>query len=74
MTKKLVYVIRSKQINHSIERFLKEFMFQLSEDELNVLRSQFVTANISTMTRTNPFVFTGIVIKETIIYYFTLIL
>ena len=33
-------------------------MFQLNENELEYLRSHFVTANISIMARTNPYVFT----------------
>ena len=33
-------------------------MFQLSDDELEHLRSQFVTANISSKSRSNPYVFT----------------
>ena len=33
-------------------------MFQLSDDEVEYLRSQFVTANISNKSRSNPYVFT----------------
>ena len=33
-------------------------MFQLSDDEVEYLRSQFVTANISSKSRSNPYVFT----------------
>ena len=33
-------------------------MFQLSDNEVEYLRSQFVTANISSKSRSNPYVFT----------------
>ena len=33
-------------------------MFQLSDEEVEYLRSQFVTANISSKSRSNPYVFT----------------
>ena len=33
-------------------------MLRLSDDELEHLRSQFVTANISSKSRSNPYVFT----------------
>ena len=33
-------------------------MFQLTDYKLEYLRSQFVTANISSMVRSNPYVFT----------------
>ena len=33
-------------------------MFQLSDEEAEYLRSQFVTANISSKSRSNPYVFT----------------
>ncbi len=44
-------------------------MFQLNENELEYLRSHFVTANISIMARTNPYVFTeqGIYMLMTIL-------
>ena len=32
-------------------------MFQLSDEEVEYLRSQFVTANISSKSRSNPYVF-----------------
>ena len=34
-------------------------MFQLSDEEVEYLRSQFVTANISSKSRSNPYVFKG---------------
>ena len=33
-------------------------MFQLSDNEVEYLRSQFVTANINSKSRSNPYVFT----------------
>ena len=48
----------NEQVKRNINRFPEDFMFQLTEEEVNNLRSQFATANISTMARTNPYVFT----------------
>ena len=48
----------NQQVKRNIERFDDDMMFQLSDYELGYLRSQFVTANISSMVRTNPYVFT----------------
>ena len=42
----------------NIERFQNDMMFQLSDNEVEYLRSQFVTANISSKSRSNPYVFT----------------
>ncbi|MED9931552.1 MAG: ORF6N domain-containing protein [Coprococcus sp.] len=47
-----------KKIKRNIERFQNDMMFQLSDDEVEYLRSQFVTANISSKSRSNPYVFT----------------
>lgn len=48
----------NQQVKRNSERFPKDFMFQLTDEELYKLRSQFVTANINSMARTNPYVFT----------------
>ena len=48
----------NQQVKRNIERFPDDFMFQLTNEELSNLRSQFVTANLSTMSRSNPYVFT----------------
>ena len=48
----------NEQVIRNIERFPDSFMFQLTEDETNNLRSQNATANISTKSRTQPRVFT----------------
>ena len=57
-----VYGYELKAFNHqvkrNIERFQNDMMFQLSDDEVEYLRSQFVTANISSKSRSNPYVFT----------------
>ncbi len=48
----------NQQVKRNIERFPDDFMFQLTNEELSNLWSQFVTANLSTMSRSNPYVFT----------------
>lgn len=56
-----LYGVQTKVLNQAVKRNLKrfpdDFMFQLSEDELEKLRSQNVTTKFI-MTRTRPFVFT----------------
>ena len=56
-----LYEVETKRINEqvkrNIERFPFDFMFQLTNEELENLRSQNATTNF-TMTRTTPFVFT----------------
>ena len=46
----------NEQVRRNIDRFPSDFMFQLTDEEFNKLRSQSATANFS-MTRVNPFVF-----------------
>ncbi len=46
----------NQQVKRNKERFPEDFMFQLSEQEHNILRSQFVTAN--PMSRSRPYAFT----------------
>ena len=48
----------NQQVKRNIVRFPEDMMFQLTDYELEYLRSQFVTANISSMARSNPYVFT----------------
>ena len=48
----------NQQVKRNIERFQNDMMFQLSDNEVAYLRSQFVTANISSKSRSNPYVFT----------------
>ena len=42
----------NQQVKRNIERFQNDMMFQLSDNEVEYLRSQFVTANISSKSRT----------------------
>lgn len=48
----------NQQVKRNIFRFDEDMMFQLTDYELEYLRSHFVTANISSMVRSNPYVFT----------------
>lgn len=47
----------NQQVKRNLERFPEDFMFQLSNDETEDLRSQFVTANLNTKSRYMPYVF-----------------
>lgn len=48
----------NEQVKRNIDRFPDDFMFQLNEEEVAILWSQNATANISSMSRTRPYVFT----------------
>ena len=49
----------NQQVKNNIEKFDEEdLMFQLTEEETNNLRSNFLTANISVMSRSLPYAFT----------------
>lgn len=48
----------NQQVKNNIERFDEDFIFQLTTDEVNNLRSKILTANISSKNRSNPYVFT----------------
>ena len=51
--------ILNQAVKRNLERFPKDFMFQLNEEETQNWRSQFVTSNWAKMgIRRNPFVFT----------------
>jgi hypothetical protein len=56
-----LYEVETKVLNQAvkrnIQRFPSDFMFQLTKNELETLRSQIVTTKF-TMTRTTPYVFT----------------
>ena len=56
-----LYEVETKVLNQAVKRNIKrfpsDFMFQLTKNELEVLRSQIVTPKF-TMTRTTPYVFT----------------
>jgi hypothetical protein len=47
----------NEQVKRNIGKFPKDFMFQLTDEELEDLRSQFATAKLS-KARTNPYAFT----------------
>ena len=49
--------VLNQAVKRNIKRFPSDFMFQLTNRELEILRSQIVTAKF-TMTRTTPYVFT----------------
>lgn len=62
----MLYEVQTKALNQAvkrnIERFPEDFMFQLTQDEYEVLRSQFVTSKIKTENRGGrqylPYVYT----------------
>ncbi|NOR85517.1 ORF6N domain-containing protein [archaeon] len=57
----MLYCVETKILNQAvkrnIDRFPKEFMFQLTENEINILRSQIVTSSWGGR-RSNPYAFT----------------
>ena len=48
----------NQQVKNNIEKFDEDFLFELSDKEVENLRSKFLTANISSKSRYNPRVFT----------------
>ena len=48
----------NEQVKNNIEKFDSDFMFELTDDETENLRTNFSTANISSKSRYNPHVFT----------------
>lgn len=48
----------NEQAKRNIDRFPEDFMFQLTDDEVDLVWSQNAAANINSMSRTNPFVYT----------------
>lgn len=48
----------NEQVKNNIERFDDDFRFQLTDEEVEYLRSNFSTTNISSMSRSNPYAFT----------------
>lgn len=48
----------NRQEKNNIEKFDKDFMFELTDDELDDLRCKNCTANISSKSRYNPHVLT----------------
>ena len=59
----------NEQVKNNIERFDEDFRFQLTQDEVDVLRSKFSTTNISTMSRSLHYAFTeqGIYMLMTVV-------
>lgn len=60
----------NQQVKNNIERFDEEYLrFQLTDEEVRYLRSKYLTANISTMSRNNPYAFTeqGIYMLMTVV-------
>lgn len=57
-----IYGYETKRLNEQVKRnkrkFPDDFMFQLIDEEVKNLWSQNATANINSMSRSNPFVFT----------------
>lgn len=68
-----LYCVETKRINEAVkrnaDRFPERFSWLLTDEEINNLRSQFATANISSMSRSIPRVFTeqGIAMLATIL-------
>ena len=48
----------NQHVKNNIEKFDEDFMFELTDDEIEYLRSKNLTANISPKSRYNPHVFT----------------
>ncbi len=58
----IIYGYTTKRLNEQVKRnaskFPADFMFQITDEEVELLRSQNATTNINPMSRSNPFVFT----------------
>ena len=48
----------NQQVKNNIEKFDEDFMFELTDNEVENLRSNFLTANLNSKSRYNPHVFT----------------
>ena len=59
----------NQAVKNNIDKFPERFSWILSSSELNMLRSKFLTTNISNMSRSNPRVFTeqGVAMLATIL-------
>jgi len=57
-----LYAVLTKRLNEQVKRnlrrFPKDFMFQLTAEEFQNLKSQIATANFRSKTRTTPYAFT----------------
>lgn len=58
----MLYGVQNKRLNEQVKRNIKrfpdDFMFQLSQDEWNILRSQFASTKDISKIRTLPYAFT----------------
>ena len=59
----------NQTVKNNIDKFPKRYSFQLTDDECKYLWSKFLTANISSKSRSNPIVFTekGVYMLATIL-------
>ena len=59
----------NQAVNRHLDRFPSDFYFQLTKTEFGNLQSQIGTANLNTMTRTLPYVFTeqGVAMLATVL-------
>ena len=48
----------NRQVKNNVDKFDSDFMFELTDEETEYLRSNFLTANINSKSRYNPHVFT----------------
>ena len=69
-----MYGVQTKVLNQAvkrnIERFPSDVMFQISSEETQDWRSQFVTSNAKNGVRHNPYVFTelGVAMLSSVLY------
>ena len=58
-----LYGVETKHVNQAVrnnqDKFPSDYVFTLTSDEVSDLRSKFLTANISSKSRTLPKAFTG---------------
>ena len=59
----------NQAVKNNIEKFPERYSFKLTDDEYTILRSKFLTANVSAKSRTSPRVFTeqGIYMLATVL-------
>ena len=48
----------NQQVKNNMEKFDEDFMFELTDDEVENLRSNFLTANLNSKSRYNPVSYT----------------
>ena len=59
----------NQAVKNNIDKFPERFSWKLTDEEISILRSKILTTNISTMSRSNPRVFTeqGVYMLSTIL-------